>query len=137
LPKLKDTDYLSISARIRAMENRLLTHERMERMLEARSNDEAVKVLSECGYGDFSAATPAAMEEKLVEARNATYKDLRSAVPDPGFVDIFRIKYDYHNAKVLLKSEAVGADAARLLVEGGRYPAAALREAYNKEDLRN
>ena len=32
----KDTDYLSISARIRAMENRLLTRERMDRMIEAR-----------------------------------------------------------------------------------------------------
>jgi len=137
LPKLKDTDYLTISARIRAMENRLLTRERMERMLEARSNDEAVKVLSECGYGDVSASNPAAMEEKLVHARNATYQDLRSAVPEPGLIDVFRIKYDYHNAKVLLKSEAVGADAARLLVDGGRYPVAALREAYNKEDLRD
>ncbi len=137
MPKFKDTDYLTISTRVRAMENRLFSRERMERMLEARSNDEAVKVLSECGYGDISTFTPAVLEEKLVEARNAAYEDLRSAVPNPGLIDVFRIKYDYHNAKVLLKSEAVGADAARLLVEGGRYPSAALREAYNKEDLRD
>ena len=30
----KDTDYLAISARIRAMENRLLTRERMERLID-------------------------------------------------------------------------------------------------------
>ena len=30
----KDTDYLSISARIRGMENRLLTRERMDRFVE-------------------------------------------------------------------------------------------------------
>ena len=32
----KDTDYLTISARIRTMENRLLTRERMEQLIEAR-----------------------------------------------------------------------------------------------------
>jgi len=137
LSKLKDTDYLSISARIRAMENKMLTRERMERMLEARSNEEAAKVLTECGYGDFSVFTPAALEEKLAAARSAIYQDLRSALPDPNLIDVFRIKYDYHNIKVLLKSQAIGSDETRLLVEGGRYSANALREAYYKEDLRN
>ena len=37
--KLKDTDYLSISTRVRAMENRLLTRERMERMIDARTDE--------------------------------------------------------------------------------------------------
>lgn len=136
MPKLKDTDYLSISARIRAMENRLLTKERMDRMLEARTNDEAVKILSECGYGDFGQPTPAIIEERLAEARAAVYQDLRTALPDPRLLDVFRAKYDYHNAKVLIKSEAMNTDETRLLVEGGRYAPAALREAYQKEDLR-
>lgn len=137
MPKLKDTDYLVISARVRALENKLLTRERMERMLEARSSEEAVKVLGECGYGEFSAASPSAMEEKLVEVRSAAYEDMRAGVPNPSLIDVFRLKYDYHNVKVLIKAEAVGADGARLLMEGGRYPSAALREAYHKEDLRD
>ena len=48
--KLKDTDFLYISTRLRSMENRLLSRERMERMLEARTDEDAAKVLSECGY---------------------------------------------------------------------------------------
>ena len=47
MSKIRDTDYLTISARVRAMENRLVTRERMERMVEARSDDEAVEVLAE------------------------------------------------------------------------------------------
>lgn len=137
MPKLKDTDYLSISARVRAMENRLLTRERLERMLEARSNDEAAKVLTECGYGDFGVLTPASLEEELKQSRSAIYQDLRSALPDPRLIDVFRIKYDYHNAKVLLKSQAVGTDETRLLADGGRYPIEVLREAFLKEDFRN
>ena len=39
--KIKDTDYLVISARIKAMETGLLTRERMEQILDARTDDEA------------------------------------------------------------------------------------------------
>lgn len=48
--KIKDTDYLVISARVKAMESGLLTRERMEQVLEAKSSEDAVKILQECGY---------------------------------------------------------------------------------------
>ncbi|NCB64251.1 MAG: V-type ATP synthase subunit C [Clostridia bacterium] len=137
MPKLKDTDYLTISTRIRAMENRLLTKERRERMLDARDNAEAAKILTECGYGELSALTPAGLEELLGDTRKRTYADLATMVPDPNLVDVFRIKYDYHNAKVLLKAEAMGSDPGRLLAAGGRYAPNLLRDAYVKGDLKN
>ena len=46
MSRKKDTDYLTISARIHAMENRMLTLERMDRMIDARDEGEALKVLS-------------------------------------------------------------------------------------------
>lgn len=137
MAKIKDTDYLSISTRIRAMENRLLTRERMERMLEARTDDEAVKILSECGYGELPSLTHAALDEVLGQARNEVYRDLRTAVPDRKLVEVFQMKYDYHNAKVLLKAQAMGIEADRLLVEGGRWSAAAVRDAFQHDDLRD
>lgn len=48
---------------------------------------------------------------------------------------MFRLKYDYHNAKVLVKAEAMGIDAGRLLLDGGRVPASGLAENYQKEQL--
>ena len=137
MPNLKDTDYLSISARVRAMENRLLTRERMERMLDAKDTAEAAKLLSECGYGELSALTPAALEEVLAQAQARAFGDLGSMVPDQSLLDVFRIKYDYHNVKVLLKAQATGADPGRLLVGSGRWGAAALAEAFQKGDLRS
>lgn len=126
MAKIKDTDYLTISARIRAMENRLLTRERMERMLDARTDDEAAKVLTECGYGELTALTHAAL-----------YKELKGAVPDKRLVDVFQMKYDYHNAKTLIKAAAVGAEPDRLLMEGGRWTAAQIKEAYQRDNLRD
>ena len=133
--KLKEYDYLYISARIHAMENKLLTRERMERMLSARSAEEASKVLAECGYGDFPSLTPAAIEHTLDAARLSLFAELRRAAPDPAIVDVFCIKYDYHNAKVLLKAEATGQSPDELLLDAGRYPAGRLKEDYLQGDL--
>ena len=68
MAKIKDTDYLAISARIRAMETTLLTAERMERLLEARSGEEVSKLLQECGYPELDAARPEAMDAALNES---------------------------------------------------------------------
>ena len=132
----KDTDYLSLSARIRAMENRLLTRERMERMIDAKDHAEAAKVLSECGYGELGEVSGSALEAMLTRAQSEVFRDLGSAVPDVNLIDVFRIKYDYHNAKVLVKAGALGSDPSRLLMGGGRYDPADLLENWQKENLR-
>jgi len=118
------------------MENRLVTRERMERMVEARSDDEAVKVLAECGYEELPALTNRGLDELLSAARAALYRELGGAVPDKRLVELFQMKYDYHNAKALVKGAAVGADADRLLMEGGRWSAAQVKEAFQRDSLR-
>ena len=137
MSKIRDTDYLTISARVRAMENRLVTRERMERMVEARSDDEAVKVLTECGYEELPALTNRGLDELLSAARAALYRELGGAVPDKRLVELFQMKYDYHNAKVLIKAQAMGLDEARLLSQGGRYDPQRLREDFLRDDLRD
>ena len=133
--KIKDTDYLAISARIRAMENGLLTRERMEQVLEARSDDEAVKLLQECGYPQLDATHPEAMDAALSAAREATLSDLGESAPDPRYIDIFKLKYDYHNAKAVLKADAMGTSPDRMLMDMGRVPAAELKEAIRSGEL--
>lgn len=127
----KDIDYLAVSARIRAMENRLLTRDRMDRMIEARDEAEAMKILSECGYPEGNG-----LEQVLTLVRADTFHDLSRAVPDGRLVDIFRLKYDYHNGKTILKAQAKGVDARRLLLPGGRWDGEDLLERWRREDLR-
>ncbi len=134
--KIKETDFLSISARVRVMETRLLTAERMERMIEARDAAEAAKVLGECGYPDLAEVTPSAVEDMLAQAQGALFEDLGKAVDDPPLLDVFRCKYDYHNAKTLVKAAALGLDQDRLLLRGGRYAPEKLAEDFRREDLR-
>lgn len=135
--KIKDTDYLAISARIRAMENGLLTRERMEQVLDARTDDEAVKILQECGYPELDATHPEAMDAALSAAREATLADLADSAPDPRYIDIFKLKYDYHNVKAVLKADAMGTDAGHMLMDMGRVSAEELKEAVQSGELEN
>ena len=47
------------------------------------------------------------------------------------------MKYDYHNAKTLIKAAAVGTEADRLLMEGGRWTAAQIKDAFQRDSLRD
>ena len=105
---IKDTDYLAVSAWLHAMETRLLTPEKVERLLEAASETEARKLLTECGYAE---ALP--LEEALREHRETLYKELAAAVPDPRLIELFQLKYDYHNIKAILKAEQIGRASCR------------------------
>ena len=133
--RIRDTDYLGISARVRAMESALLTRERMEQILEAHSAEEIAKVLQECGYPELNPAYPEEMDAAMTQIRADTLRDLTDSAPDPSLPDLFRIPYDYHNAKAILKAAAMGTDPARMLIDLGRIPAAELRECMDAGEL--
>ena len=135
--KLKENDFLSISARIRVLENKLLTAERMERMIDAKDVNDAAKVLGECGYPDLPEVTNSALDAMLADAQGALFADMGKAVGNEALMDVFRVKYDYHNAKTLVKAEALKLDQDRLLLGGGRYDPSQLAEDYRAEDLRS
>ncbi len=131
---IRDTDYLGISARIRAMENSLLTRDRMEQLLEARTEEDAAKLLTECGYPPLDPRHPEEMDASLSQVRQETFRDLADSAPDPRYIDFFRLKYDYHNVKALLKGAALGTDPNHMLTELGRIPSLDLAEAVSRED---
>lgn len=126
--RIKDTDYLFLSSYTHVLETTLLNRERRERMLEAASDADAVRVLVECGYPELSVIDVDGVNHMLAVMRNRVFGDLYAIVPDPRMLDVFKIKYDYHNAKALLKAEAMGVDAQRLLVNVGRYSPELLTE---------
>ena len=126
--RIKDTDYLFLSSYTHVLETTLLTRERMERMLEAPTDADAVRVLMECGYPELTTVDVDAVNAMLARMRDRVFRDLYAYAPDPRMIDVFKLKYDYHNAKTLLKAEAMGTDPERLLVNVGRYGARELME---------
>lgn len=129
----KKDAYLGLSAMIRAKEPKLLSRERAERMLEAASFEEAAKQLTDCGYVDMSAMNANEIDKALSKHRSAVLAELEPFAPDKGVVDVFRMKYDYHNAKAIIKAEAMGLDAEYLMSDCGRLAPEKLLLDYQEE----
>ena len=134
--RITDRDYLFLSAMVKARESKMLTDELRERMLAARSYEDAAKVLVDCGYDDMSHMNSAEVDEALSARRGAIFREIASFSPEKGTAEAFELKYDYHNAKVIIKSRGTGIDAGRLLSGAGRVSAQTLAEAYDNDDYR-
>lgn len=127
------TDYLYATARIRSLEQGLLTRERMEAMLGARSTEDALKVLAECGYGELSVGAPADIEAALAARRLEVYQLAENLAADKELLNVLRIKYDFHNIKALVKGEE--ARTASLLIDAGTVPAEELKRILREGEL--
>lgn len=118
---------------IRARETKLLSNEKAERMLEAAEFGDAAKILTDCGYEDMSTMTVKEIEETLNAHKSEIFDEINRLAPDNQIVEIFRMKYDYHNAKVIIKSEAMQLTPEKLLSKAGRISGQKLKELYYDE----
>jgi len=125
--------YLCLSAMLRARENKLLNEEKAQRMLDAANFAEAAKLLVDCGYEDMSSMNSTEINAALNAHRSAILYELDGLVPEEGIVELFRMKYDYHNAKTVIKAEAMGQEPERLMSDAGRMKPAALLDEYQEE----
>lgn len=125
--KYKNTDYLCLSAMLRAREARMLGRDKLERLLTEPYAD-AARSLADCGYEDMSGLDTRGINDALGRHRAAELAEVYEMCPDKRVVDVFRLKYEYHNAKVLVKSGGSGSEG--LLSGCGRSDLDELRAAY-------
>ena len=130
-------DYLYISSLLRAREPRMLNRDKAERMLDAPSAEDAAKMLADSGYEDMSQMNVKQIEEALSERRASVFRELESLVPNPAALDLFRLKYDYHNVKVLIKSDAMRQDDKSLLSKSGRVPTEIVQKRFDEDRLKD
>jgi len=119
------TQYAYSVARIRAVERNLIDRQKLDRMVEAKSPDEALKVLLDAGYGSPGGDVLNVYEYEtlLKEESKKVYSLLKEIAPQPEVFDMFLQKNDYHNAKVILKSEFLGGkDNDDILIDSASIP---------------
>lgn len=126
-------NYLYLSAMLRAREAKMLTREKAERMIDTASFDEAAKMLADCGYEDMSGMSAKQVDNALAERRAEIFAELARMSPNPETVEVFRMKYDYHNAKTLIKAEAAALEREDLLSSSGRVPVQTLIKSFTEE----
>ena len=129
--KITDKEYVYLSALLRAKEPYMLNKERVERMLEAPTVNEAAVVLLECGYEDMTGMKADEIEAALEQQKEKLFTEVDRIAPEKAVVDVFRLKYDYHNAKTLVKAQGAKLDGRRLLSGTGRVKPNVLIDAFN------
>ena len=102
---LKYSDYMYSSARIRALENTLLTSDKIARMTEAKNDSEIYSMMTESGISvkankDGKPDAEATFDSLLGE----TLDLLDSIAPEEGMFKYFRYPYDAANLKSALKA---------------------------------
>lgn len=107
--KVKNTDYLCLSAMLRAREAKMLGRDKLERLLTEPYAD-AARALTDCGYEDMSELDTHGINEALGRHRAEEIAEVYEMCPDKEVVDVFRLRYEYHNAKVIVKSGGAGAE---------------------------
>ena len=128
--KIRDENLVFLCALLHAREANMLTPELADRMLDTAHISDAYRTLTECGYPDMTGSDVFALEDMLSERRAAIYEEISGTPAAVPIVNMFMLKYDYHNVKVLVKSMGVNDDATRILSASGRVPKDAITEAF-------
>ncbi len=131
----KENIYPYAVARIRMLEQKILSQQALYQMAEAKSAEDALRIMTEGGTALDSSFDVHDYEKLLSDRTREMYKTIGELVPDENFMDIFLYKNDYHNLKVLLKSELSGTNGDRYLVEGGTLEKENLKKMLENRDF--
>lgn len=135
---IDDTIYAYSVGRVRALETRLLDQGRFERMIDAASGEEALKMLTE---SDYAAAVTELDDvhdfEYMLSAELKNSFDLiRDISPRPEMIAPLTLRYDVHNLKVLFKAKYLGVKTD-LFIPVGSVDLNKLEFAVNEDDYRD
>jgi V/A-type H+-transporting ATPase subunit C len=124
--------------RTRVLETKLLDSTKVDRMVEAKDADDVIKILGETEYANSISEMKHSLDYETVISKEIenTYKYMREILPEPELVDIFLLKYDIHNLKVLLKSSLLEEDNDFLLRDLGTIPVSRMKDMFKDKDFR-
>lgn len=126
-------------SRIWVLETRLLDKAKVERMIEASSASEVLRILNETEYSNVSAGIKRAEDyEEILSAELKRVYDLVYEIsPIKEVVKIMNLKYDYHNAKVLLKEKVLGKDLSSMLIKLGNIDLQEIKRKIDSDNLKS
>ena len=117
---------------VRSKENNLVTKDKLMQMAEAPTAQDALRILTESGYGSLPADEVHDFEKLLSAQLSDAYRSLAGLIPDDKLVDVFLYRNDYHSIKVLIKQSISGANAEAYLIDGGTVPLDRLKAAFEE-----
>ena len=118
-------DYLFGSANIRTLENAIIGRERIERLLNTKTTDEAWALLADWGVNIVrnSEDGKPMREETLLGILKGAYDRISELAPDSDALRLWLYPYDCNNLKAAQKAFIRGIDPASMLFDFGTLPA--------------
>ena len=111
--------YAYACARLSALNKRLLEPQTVQRMADGSISD-AMRALSDVRYGNLPDATEADVERMIERELTDAMQEVRELSPDPTLTDLFLMRADVQNLKVLLKARLLD-QTETVFTPGGLY----------------
>ncbi len=108
---MPQSSYIYACARIRCLENGLLSAPAIRRMADGTLED-AMRVLADARYGGIPDASVSDIERMIEYETGAAAREVLDLSPDPELTDLFLLYNDVQNLKMLLKARMLGSSEA-------------------------
>jgi V/A-type H+-transporting ATPase subunit C len=127
----EDRRYTYAVGNIRALETSLLDRAVIDRIVEARDTDSIVRALSDTPYSGLAGAMKTRADlEKAIEQERATVLLLAARhFISPRYVELIKVRDDFHNLRVALKEKYVGGTADVSLASCGTIAGETVKSA--------
>jgi V/A-type H+-transporting ATPase subunit C len=137
--KVSPARYAYAVGKVRVLETRLLDSTFLERMIEAPTSEAAFRILNEIpDYQEYiqEGIDPRNFEEMLENQLKKMYLLVDKLFFDKAIIDVFRIRYDFANAKVIIRNLFLEEKKTPGLFGFGIIPPEKLTEAVENRDLK-
>lgn len=130
-------EYTQAVATMRVYEKRLLDSVRIERMTDAASAEDVMKILQETEYSRSvgNNKQPEDFEQVLTNELERVYGEIYRMTKDKDLIALLALKYDYQNLKMLLKASVMEKDLQPVLQDMGTIPSSELRSNFESDNL--
>ena len=126
-------EYIYAVARVHSVEQRLLGSNDTEQLLSCRSYDEALRYLSDKGYGDGASFDN--YEQLLAFETEKTWSFISELIDEPGLFDVFRYNADFHNVKASVKAAYSSVTPERVFIYSGTIEPERIYDAVKSENF--
>ena len=127
------TEYMYSSARIRALENKIATKDRLRHMADAQDSDAVISQLSDFGFETVSGGEALPRDRMLESVLERGYSEL-AAMECADAVGFMRYQYDANNIKAIIKCAARGVSVESMLSPLGSVSIDGANSAFKEKD---